>query len=205
MAELRLERSHKSQKVSITMPEGLHSRLEAVRDKFNISSVCQQALEKEIKIHELVTKGDDMDAIVERLKLQKSQQGVDSRQKGIEDGIGWAKEMSYQELRAMERFRVIMMDPLHYKDLTVKWLGTSSIKEVMQDWYGMDKIKEEFEEHLGVEINLCSEYDTREYFIGWLIGVFEFYHEIEEKIGAIPFGEGIEVKLPEPAVVPTQS
>jgi len=93
-------------KISITMPDELFGRLEKVRDKFNISKVCQEAIAREVRIQELSTETANDEAVIERLKLQKAQNELTSGQLGTQDGAIMARNMSYLLLKALEAFEM---------------------------------------------------------------------------------------------------
>jgi len=84
-----------AQKLTITIPEDLSKRLEKVRDNFNISGICQEALTREIQIQELATDLINDESVFERLKLQKAKNELTSEQVGKQEGATLARGMSY--------------------------------------------------------------------------------------------------------------
>jgi hypothetical protein len=177
-----------SKKVSITMSDELFERLSKVRDNFNISKICQESLEKEITIEELSKKTGDDTAIIERLKLQKDQSKLNSRQQGQQDGIVLAKFMSYVQLKAFVSFKV-----LFYYEKEDDFEGGETVKSLI-NYITLDLSEEEEKFNYGngnepltlfeiFENNLVSfKINIRQYFIGFVNGVVSFYEGIKEKI-----------------------
>jgi post-segregation antitoxin (ccd killing protein) len=175
-------------KVSITMSDELYQRLGKVRDKFNISGICQEALDREIKIEELALKGADDEAIIERLKLEKAKRGLSSRQEGRKQGITSAKFFSYVQLMAFvdfhDRFFFKNFDDYGEEFTTVQELidlipinGDPEKGKALDCKFVMDL------EDLFSELSTSPEVDIRRYFIGFVEGIVSFYESIRDKIG----------------------
>lgn len=64
------------QKVTITLPDDLSERLDAVKKTFNVSGVCQEAIRQEVAHQEILskTKNKKMKPIVHKFKLSKEAQ-----------------------------------------------------------------------------------------------------------------------------------
>lgn len=92
-----------SRRVTIAVPEGLFDRLQAVKHNFNISSICQEALEMAITYQELKQQTEGQDTLVERLRIEKNFLLHKVRQEGFELGIRSSSKLSYQDYRHFER------------------------------------------------------------------------------------------------------
>lgn len=86
--------------LTITVPEELHKRLQKVKkNSFNVSRVCQEAIEVEVKRRELLISGlDDMKDVIERLRLEKQELKKEAYDLGYKYGLEALKTIFYQEL-----------------------------------------------------------------------------------------------------------
>jgi len=90
-------------RVTIAVPDGLYERLQPVKQRFNISAVCQEALEMAVVAQELtITAANDQD-LVERLRAEKAVLLHKVEQEGFELGIRSSSKLSYQDFRHFER------------------------------------------------------------------------------------------------------
>lgn len=92
-----------SQRLNITIPDDLHRRLEAHRNRLNISAVCAAALAEEVGRLEALfadttaesiipaLSEDDVERIVRRLGNEKQQSARFWYRAGAEYGLEWAK------------------------------------------------------------------------------------------------------------------
>lgn len=174
-------------KLTVTIPEELSDRLEKVRDKFVISKVCQVAIDKEVKIQELVLSSITND-VIERLKLQKSKLVQSSREKGRTEGIKIARYMSYTQLIAILEFK-----NLHFfedvggyafpvKDLI--GLVTSHLSEEEQTFqFDESGTLGSFEDYMSDLFLDIIDTDFYEFFVGFVDGALSFYDSIRADIG----------------------
>lgn len=92
-----------AQRITVTIPDQLHERLQQVKDKLNISGLCQQAIEKAVEIEEIKFKDvPNMEKLLERLRMEKQQSEDNWKKEGIKDGRADAMDLSYDEFRALE-------------------------------------------------------------------------------------------------------
>jgi len=181
-----------TKKITVTMPDELHARLEKVRGKFNISGICQGAIEKEIKIEELSLNMDD-DSIIERLKLEKSRNTLSCFQRGRKEGSTHAKGVSYLQLRAFYNGYKFISE-YYGKDLKNLdgWSWEAHINDLIRSLPDNEK-----------EFKFCKGYDIKTFFdmklitrfeisadpacyvAGFIKGLASFYENIQEQIGDI--------------------
>lgn len=83
-------------RINIAIPKQLYERLQAVKNLFNVSGVCQEAIEKQIHLQEL--KGNRNMEAIERLKEQKAEYDKRYYDEGYEKGLKDAPQMDYEEL-----------------------------------------------------------------------------------------------------------
>lgn len=159
-----------AEKITIALPEELFKRLQAVKDRFNISGVCQEALAAKIEIEELYMKGSEkMEDVIGRLKAEKKELEKEWYDTGFKDALENAKKMSYAELK--EIFGVHAYDQeaqLSYADYVY---NTDLLKH--NDW--LCKKVEELEEENG-------DFSEEQYLNGWVTGVLKFWDEVSEKL-----------------------
>lgn len=92
-----------SQRVTIAVPDELFERLQPVKQHFNISAVCQEALEMAITCEELKVQVSEQDDLVERLRAEKQVLLNTVRQEGFELGVRSSSKLSYSDFQHFER------------------------------------------------------------------------------------------------------
>jgi len=140
------------QRVSISVPDDLHERLQALKGRFSVSGVCQEALERKLELLELQEQGgENMQAIVERLKKEKRQYDQKYESDGYEAGLCEAREMEYGTLVGLVRH------------------GLASWPDLLED----------FLKEAGAD---DPEFNADVYVTGWLKGVKAFWKEVRSKL-----------------------
>jgi predicted transcriptional regulator len=92
------------ERITITVPDGLYERLQAVKVKLNVSRVCQNAIEQAVIIEEIKTKDVPIkDKVIERLRLEKQVASKEWHETGFTEGIEDAQELSYEDFQALEK------------------------------------------------------------------------------------------------------
>ncbi|MCE5340160.1 MAG: hypothetical protein LLF92_03420 [Planctomycetaceae bacterium] len=148
-----------SERINITISDDLFKRLQTVKDSFNISGVCQEALQHKVSLQELRIKNletKDMNKIIERLRLEKAEHGKIYTEEGYKEGQDDAKSMSYDEI-----IQVVCNNVNIYTT------------NVWDNWLE-DKIK-----------NLESDdpaFDQEAYLEGWINGATEFWENIKDAL-----------------------
>lgn len=92
-----------AERITITIPDGLHQRLQVVKEKLNVSGLCQQAIEQAVTIEEIKMKDIPVkQKVIERLRLEKEVANREWKETGLTDGTKDAEELSYDDFRALE-------------------------------------------------------------------------------------------------------
>ena len=78
-------------KLSVYVPDDLAERLTAVKDRINVSEVCQAALSTAVAAAESARLGDERPTIIERLRRARTPEEQLS-DRGFADGRRWAAE-----------------------------------------------------------------------------------------------------------------
>lgn len=88
-------------RLTVSVPRDLHDRLEKWRDRLNISKVCQEALERELRrLEELPEDAKALADLVERLARENADGQRRWFTQGVSDGMTWAQGASYIDLKA---------------------------------------------------------------------------------------------------------
>jgi hypothetical protein len=148
-----------AQRINITINDGLFERLQTVKDYFNVSRICQEALELEVSLQELRIKSlevNDMDKIIERLRLEKVEHDKIYRNDGYKEGLDDAKSMSYEEFVQVVQSNVDIYETLVWGN----WLG-AKIEDLEHD---------------------DAAFVRESYLEGWLEGVNEFWENIKDAL-----------------------
>jgi hypothetical protein len=88
-------------RLTVSIPQDLHDRLDRWRDNINISRICQEALERELRrLEELPEDAVALGDMVRRLSKEKADGDRRWFSQGVADGMTWARSAGYVDLRA---------------------------------------------------------------------------------------------------------
>lgn len=156
-----------AKKITVSVPEKLHEKMEKWRQSVNLSKLFQEAIAEAIKRKEDFQKriqGDlDLSETIERLRREKAQHEGNYFDSGCEDGHLWARSA-------------------HYKDLVyaVNWTYTDAFtQDAVLGPYFNDRLP-----HIGIPDNgQAGQGEMARAFVqGWHQGVLEFWEEIKDKL-----------------------
>lgn len=173
-----------SPKITLSIPEDLSRKMEKWRDKFNFSSVFQEAISREIEKKENFAKKikeePKMGAIIERLKQEKMDEEKEFYGIGKQDGLEWAKRASYRELKYVVEEQQAMFE---FTENVVSYDPNRG--EILGDYF-TDIFEEYKDQGMGwTEISYLN-YIPNEVFKaweqGWKEAIKEFWEEIKDKI-----------------------
>ncbi len=156
-----------AKKITISIPDMLHEKLEKWRQSFNLSKMFQEAvteaIQKKEDFQKRIKEDLDMAEIIERLRLEKLQSEGDYLENGRAEGLLWAKNAHYDELR-----------------YALEWEpGDNPLKDrVLGDYFEELLSRDTLMDSNG---NGMNEY-TQVYISGWKKGVQEFWAEIQDKL-----------------------
>ncbi|MGA3117374.1 MAG: hypothetical protein ABSF90_23410 [Syntrophobacteraceae bacterium] len=92
-----------AQRITITIPDSLHERLQAVKDRINVSGICQEAIIQAVCIEEVrVQSTPEMESLLERLQKEKEQYFIGSKNDGIQDGMEDALSFHFRDFVSLE-------------------------------------------------------------------------------------------------------
>jgi len=144
-----------SKNITISVSDDLYERIQAVKESITVSGTCQQALENEVSMQELLKKGKKMSTI-EKLRKQKETYDQQYFAQGKKEGIKDAEGLDYEEL------------------LEVVNCGNGIYKTDV--YYNV--LKDELEEKSKDD----SAFNEEKYIEGWIEGVTEFYDSIKDQL-----------------------
>jgi hypothetical protein len=88
-------------RLTVSIPQDLHDRLDRWRDNINISRICQEALERELlRLEELPQDAMALGDMVRRLSEEKADGDRHWFSQGVADGMTWARGAAYVDLKA---------------------------------------------------------------------------------------------------------
>jgi predicted CopG family antitoxin len=142
-----------AERITITLPNELYKRLQSVKEKLNVSGLCQTTIERAITIEEIKLKDIAvMDKVVERLLLEKQEADQEWKETGLVDGLEDAQELSYDDFRAIEK---------------------GEISEENREWI----LEKNFDDDAKPD---SDEFDI--YLQGWSEGVLHFWAEVKNRL-----------------------
>lgn len=161
-----------SQRVTIAVPDALFERLQPVKHQFNISAICQEALEMAVICEELKVQAAEQDNLIERLQAEKKVLLNKIRQEGFELGIRSSSKLSYKDFRHFER---------------VMPLATSLDDEVLDYLWSFLDLKE-YSQQARIQdpdFAYLLEVDPQSRIVfaqGWLEGVVSVWQTIKDQV-----------------------
>jgi hypothetical protein len=156
-----------TRKITLSIPDMLHEKLEGWRKSFNLSKMFQDALsdaiQKKEEFHKRLQDDLSMSETIERLKLEKRLSEGNYAENGRIEGFRWAKSAHYDDLMYALSFD---SPAAMANDERL----SASFGETIASDYLMEQAGEELNKH------------TKLFLEGWLKGVDEFWNEIKEKL-----------------------
>lgn len=156
-----------AKKVTISIPDLLHEKLEKWRESFNLSKMFQDAVAEAIQRKEEFQKRlkEDLDLgqIIDRLRQEKMESEGNYFESGKNDGILWAKTAHYDDLQYA----------LHWTDLE-----NATRDEVLGHYFSTNPPAS----RLLLNTTYQDPKYAHSYLQGWKQGIEQFWDEIREKL-----------------------
>ncbi len=155
-----------AKKVTISIPDMLHEKLEKWRESFNLSKMFQDAvvdaIQRKEEFQKRIREDLDLGQIVERLRREKMQSERNSLEEGKTDGILWAKTAHYDDLQ-----------------YALHWTGLekSAKDPVLGHYFASNPTLTRLQQS-----STYSDTYALSYLSGWKQGVLQFWEEIREKL-----------------------
>jgi len=156
------------QRLSISIPDSLHNRIQKFKENLNFSKICQDALTGAVEMEEMKnTDIPERDKMIAKLRKQKEELTESYRQEGIKAGIENARsgDMDYSDFVAIEEAGNAL-GAYEYPQQALD-------EAVFDDW-----LREPIDD---------AEKDDRTfsrdaYIRGWVEGVMEVWNEVKDEI-----------------------
>ncbi len=156
-----------AKKVTVSIPDMLHEKMERWRRSFNLSKMFQdavsEAIQKKEEFQRRIQEDLDLGEVIDRLRREKAQSEGNFYDSGRQDGVTWAKSARYDDL--MYALSWDNYDRGHDDRI----LGL----------YFTEKI--EASSLMAIKNHSINEY-ARIYMQGWKKGLTEFWDEIKDKL-----------------------
>lgn len=156
-----------AKKVTVSIPDMLHEKMEKWRESFNLSKMFQEAvseaIQKKEELQKRIREDLDLNQIIERLRTEKMHSEGNFFETGRKDGVRWAKAAHYEDLlyaRGWQEFDNATRDRV---------LGDYFSQQVAAG-RAMATAPDASNPHLRV------------YLEGWKSGVEQFWSEIRDKL-----------------------
>ena len=174
------------QRVTVTIPDELGARLNAVKDRFNVSRVCQEALASEVFRQELLTKENPtVKQAIERLKAEKEQFYKGCENEGFKDGYNDAKEMPYPILIHFGHSVSWKCDSKLYPVQSLDPKSCPGKNPVLCIDFDMEDAEDAFPRLRKRDLTRNIQpglFDVDSYYKGWWHGVLKFWLEVKDKL-----------------------
>lgn len=155
-----------AQRITITLPDNLHERLQMFKESLNVSGVCQRALDLAIQIEEIKVSTDipAMSKAIARLRKEKQEASANWKQTGLKDGLTDAtEELDYVTLKYIGEGGDInsSIPGVKYDPPVIMWLRHFRFQEYEQEG---------------------DYFESDIYTQGWIEGVIHVWKEIKDKL-----------------------
>lgn len=156
-----------TRKITLSIPDILHEKMEEWRKSFNLSKMFQDALtdaiHKKEEFQRRLQEDHDMCEIIDRLKHEKKKSEGNYFENGKLQGVKWAKSAHYDDL-------------MYALELTAP-------SQMAGDWMLGEYFCELVSSDHFIEISVENTNKYGKLFLdGWRKGVKEFWNEVKEKI-----------------------
>ena len=158
-------------KITISIQEDLHSKMEKWRGSFNFSRVFQEAIREKINRKEefkrrLKEGGFDMEATVERLRGEMAEVNQDLFDQGKNNGFVWASMSHYLDIKSALGWNPEMGDLPDEEDLRAE------VVDMIHEDPDLDFETDSWQ----------MARETIEWAKGWVEGVQEFWNQVKDKL-----------------------
>ncbi|NPU83673.1 MAG: hypothetical protein HPY65_04220 [Syntrophaceae bacterium] len=161
-----------AKKITLSVPESLYQKIENWRASFNLSQMFQDvvtdAIQRKEELQRRIAEDANLAEIVKRLRKEKQEAVARIVDRGMREGLRWARIAHYEELCYALTWR-----PEEDRDpLQNKMLGS-----YFTDYFKKENLSDFFETSgKAVRQNIDS------FITGWQTGVADFWNLIKDKI-----------------------
>jgi post-segregation antitoxin (ccd killing protein) len=169
-----------AQRITITIPDNLHERLQAVKDRINVSGICQEAILHAVSAEEIKASDiQNMDSLVAKLGHEIDLTSGHWKEIGIEDAVKDAQNLNFKDFLAVE-------STWNYsKEGTNLVVGGQIIDHNFHPHMEWLPLKKRFP-FLGERAKTYSvehiDWDQVKYFDGWMEGIVSVWAKVKAKL-----------------------
>ncbi|WP_027360173.1 hypothetical protein [Desulforegula conservatrix] len=161
-----------AKKITLSVPESLYQKISDWRSSFNLSQMFQdmvtEAIQKKEELQKRISEDTSLSEIIKRLKKEKQEAISRMIDKGMNEGMKWAKMAHYDEL-----YYAISWEPENDQDpLQNKMLGS-----YFSEYFKTENISA-FIETSGK----AARHNLNSFISGWKMGVSGFWNSVKDKI-----------------------
>lgn len=161
-----------AKKITLSVPESLYQKIENWRASFNLSQMFQDvvtdAIQRKEELQRRIAEDANLTEIVKRLRKEKQEAVARIMDRGMSEGLQWARIARYEELcYALAWKPEEDRDPLQNKMLG-SYFAEYFKKENLSDFF--ESSEKAFRQNIDSFIS------------GWKIGVADFWNLIKDKI-----------------------
>ena len=170
-----------TKKITISVPDELHVKMENWKESFNFSKVFQDAISDAIQKKESFKKrlkeATTMDQVVERLRKERAETTTDYYEEGKKDGVEFAQSASYEDIQfaiSWEPMNALNENLISYNPIDNEVLG-----DYFRDIIEEDPLINFIETRPGNYIpnDLFASWEE-----GFVDGIQRFWNEIKTKL-----------------------
>lgn len=172
-----------SKRYTVSVSDEMSERMDAMKGELSPSAVFQKAMEAELNKKEQfrnkIIREASMEDIIERLRAEKEQEGRDTLEQGKKEGLEWAKQASYSELK-------YAATSFNNEIKSAQWVYRTMVFDDEKLGYYFEDLEEnaeEYERFFDTEDNsdVLTE-EPQKWLEGWLDAVTCFWDEVSKKL-----------------------
>jgi hypothetical protein len=164
-----------AKKITISVPDKLHEKMQVWKKSLNFSRIFQETIsdliQKKEDFKKRLKEDPDMEAIIERLRKEKQESETEWFDQGKLDGIDWAKNSHYSEIK----------EALNFEVETNGWPNCKTVGEHLEHLRTDTEPEEEYYQLFGDNRWELSESGLK-YLEGFKKGILKFWDEIKDKL-----------------------
>lgn len=151
-----------AERITITIPDNLYERLQVVKEKLNVSGVCQKAIEQAVQIEEIKLRTDipGKEKAIIRLRKEKQEAGAHWKNTGFKDGVEDAEEFSYLTIKGL-------VSPADTIPIEI-------FEAAYEESFPFERVKKYIKEY--------DDFVEEAYEEGWFDGIIHFWEEVKNQL-----------------------
>jgi post-segregation antitoxin (ccd killing protein) len=157
-----------SQRINISVPDDLYEKMQAFKDRLNISKLCQNAILKAVKLEELRSQTkEEIDKLAVSFNKEREEYGQKFKEEGFKDGTRDGFSCDFQWMYTIWTHR------------------DAETPEKLCEMGSTEKTREKVEtEHLETDLDffICFDHVKDLYFKGWLEGFLDVWDRVAKKM-----------------------